>query len=148
LEVNVSQRITGQEVQVLTVVDGQPQDTFTDIRSFEITAQLDILKEGYIGETTDRRDEIFRGVSGRMVLHIEDQSFLDFFASVVNRARRREPGTKINIKATLNFPSGQRPRVLLSDVKFGALPLNFGSRGDYGEINLEFETENFDYIKS
>lgn len=142
----MAQRIKGQEVEVLMVVDGEPQDTITDVRSFEVEVQLELLREGYLGETTDRRDEIFRGVRGRMTLHVENQSFFDFMRSVVDRARRREPGTRINVKATLNFPNGDRPRVQMNDVFFGAQPLAFGSRSDYGELTLDFEGSDFEVI--
>jgi hypothetical protein len=130
------------------VVDGQPQDTITDVRSFEVAVQLELLREGYLGETTDRRDEIFRGIRGRMTLHVENQTFLNFMASVVNRARRREPGTQINIKATLNFPNGDRPRVQMNNVFFGEQPFVFGSRSDYGELTLEFEGSDFEFIST
>jgi len=137
------QRIKGQEVEVLLVVNGKVQSTITDVRSFEVAAQLEILREGYLGETVDRRDEIYRGVRGRMELHYENKDIFDLIQTFVNRARRAEPGTKVNIKATLNFPNGQRPRVLIQDAYFGEVPLSFGSRSDYGTMSLEFESSNF-----
>ena len=136
------QRIKGQEVQVLLIVGGEPQTTITDIRSFEVTFQTEILKEGYLGETTDRRDEIFRGVAGRMELHFENQDVFKLIQSILDRAQRREPGLKINIKATLQFPNGQNPKVVIPDVYFGELPVNFASRSDYGTLSLTFEAEN------
>ena len=134
----MSARIRGQEVEILIVIGGQVQDTITDVRSFEIAPQLDILVEDYLGETTDRPDSIFRGVTGRMAIHIENDDIFDLWDSIINKARRRTPGTQINIKATLNFGNGDRPRVTLNDCEFGSLPLSFGSRADYGEVSLEF----------
>jgi hypothetical protein len=123
----------------LLVANGTALDTITDVRSFEMAFQTEILREGYLGETTDRRDEIFRGIRGRIELHFENQDVFALFATVVNRARRREPNSKINVKATLNFPNGQRPRVIINDVFFGELPMNFSSRSDYGAVSLDFE---------
>jgi hypothetical protein len=60
--------------------------------------------------------------------------------SILDKAQRRTPGTRINIKTTLNFPSGEVARFVLRDVEFGEIPLNFGSRSDYGSIKLEFAT--------
>lgn len=142
----MAQRIKGQEVEVLLVVDGTPQSTITTVRNFELGIQTEILREGYLGETTDRRDSIFRGVRGRMELHIENATIFTFLKSVVDKARRRTPGTRINLKATLNFPNGDRPRVLVPDVEFGEFPLNFGSRSDYGAITLEFEASEYQVI--
>jgi len=135
----MGQRIKGQEVEVLIISDGRPRASLFAIRSFEITLQHEIMSEGYLGETTNRRDAIFNGVQGRMEAHVESREFLDFFFEVVNKARRRTPGSQINIKATLNFPNGDRPRILIPAVEFGSLPLNFGSRSDYGSVSLDFE---------
>src|SRR6185295_7931744 len=101
---------------------GVPQATITDIRSFEVAAQLEILREGYLGETTDRRDEIYRGVRGRMEIHFENGDVFNLMRGVVDRARRRNQTAideVINIKATLNFPGGGRPIVLIRDAFFG-----------------------------
>lgn len=143
----MGQRIKGQEVEVLILADGAPRASLFAIRSFEITLQHEIMSEGYLGETTNRRDAIFNGISGRMEAHVDSKEFLDFFFEVVNKARRRTPGTKINIKASLNFPNGDRPRILIPDVEFGALPLNFGSRSDYGSVSLDFEAATASVIR-
>jgi len=140
------QRIKGQEVEVIIVEGGQPLNTIRDVRSFDISAQLEILSEGYLGETTDRRDEIYRGFSGSMELNFENPDILDFTRRIVDRARRREPGLVINVKATLQFPSGKRTRVLLKDVFFGEVPMSFGSRSDYGTVSLSFEGSDYSVL--
>lgn len=135
----MAQRIKGQEVEVLIVVDGVPQTSLFDIKSFQIAFKQEIKTEGYLGETSDRRDSIFSGVSGSFEAHVETAEFFTFYQAVIDKARRRTPGTQVNIKATLNFPNGDRPRVLIPDVEFGELPLNFGSRSDYGSVSISFE---------
>lgn len=135
----MAQRIKGQEVSVLLIVDNVQQDAITDIKSFEVTFMTEILTEGYLGETTNRRDEIFNGVSGKMELNFENQEIFNLFTAVMDRARRRTPGTQINIKAALNFPNGERPKIFINDVSFGAMPMTFGSRSDYGTVSLDFE---------
>ena len=142
----MSQRIKGQEVEVLIVADGAVQDTITDVRSLEITLKTEIKEEGYLGETTQRFDEIFNGVGGRIELHIENSGIFSLFSLVIERARRREPGAKINIKTTLNFPNGEKPKVQLSDCFFGPFPFGFGSRGDYGTVTLEFACSDYKVI--
>jgi len=142
------QRIKGQETEVLIVSKGQALDSITDVRSFEVTVKTDIIEQGYLGEKTNRYDEIFNGVSGRMDLHFENQSIFDLFADVVNRAKRKEPDTRINIKTTLNYPNGQRPRVQINDCFFGSFPISFGSRADYGSVTVEFAASDFRVITS
>lgn len=140
------QRIKGQEAEILLVIDGETQNTITDVRSFEVAVKLELKEEGYIGEKTNRYDEIFNGMRGRMELHFENEDIFGLFQSIVDRAKRRTPGTQVNVKVTLNFPNGDRPRVLLSNVFFGEIPMAFGSRGDYGTVSLEFACEDFSVL--
>jgi hypothetical protein len=140
------QRIKGQEVELLLVVNGVPQTTTTDVRSMEVAPKLEMLEEGYLGETSDRYDEIYKGIRGNIELHFENQDVFTFFQSVVNRARRRTPGTTINIKAALNFPNGQRPRIIIKDAYFGEFPIGFGSRQDYGTVRLDFQATDYSVL--
>lgn len=142
------QRIKGQETEVLLVVGGVVQETITDIRNFEMTYQFEIKKEGYLGESTDRRDEVFMGIAARAEYHFENQDIFNLIQSVQDRAQRRVPGVKINVKTTLNFPNGDRPRVLIPNVFFGNLPMNFPGRTEYGSVTLEMEAASAKTILS
>jgi len=141
-----AQRIKGQEVELLLVEDNVPLSSIQDIRSFEMAAQLEILREGYLGETTDRRDSVYRGFRGKMELHYENRDVLDLVRRLIDKARRRTPGVRINAKATFVFPGGERVRMLLKDLSFGEVPISFGSRTDYGTISLDFEGEDYNQI--
>lgn len=140
------QRIKGQEVEVRIVRGGEELTTITDVRSFEMAAQLELLTEGYLGETSDRRDEVYRGYRGGMELHFENRDLLDLTRSIIDRARRQDPDLRINIRATLQFPAGQRVRLQLNDCFFGEIPMSFGSRADYGAVSLSFEGTDFRVI--
>lgn len=140
------QRIKGQEVELILIEDNVPLTSVNDVRSFEMVAQLEILKEGYLGETTDRRDSVYRGYSGRMELHFENRDIIDLARRAIDKARRRTKGTRINCKVTLVFPSGERVRLVLKDLTLGEIPMAFGSRADYGTISLSFEGEDYNVI--
>jgi hypothetical protein len=140
------QRIKGQEVELILIEDNVPLTSVNDVRSFEMTAQLEILKEGYLGETTDRRDNVYRGYAGRMELHFENRDIIDLCRRAVDKARRRTKGARINCKVTLVFPSGERVRIILKDLTLGEIPMTFGSRADYGTISLSFEGEDYNVI--
>lgn len=142
----MAQRIKGQEVELIFVEDNTPLTGVADVRSFEMEAQLEILSEGYLGETTDRKDSVYKGFSGRTELHFENRDVIDLARRLIDKARRRTGGTRINMKVTLVFPEGERVRVLLKNLEFGAIPLGFGSRADYGTITLAFEGEDFNVI--
>jgi len=139
-------RIKGQEVELIFVEDNNPLPTMIDVKSFEMTAQLEVLKEGYLGETTDRRDSVYRGFAGKMEIHMENRQVLDFMRRLIDKARRRVPGVRINCKATLNYPGGDTARVVLNNLSFGEVPLNFAGRTDYGTISLAFEGEDYQLI--
>jgi len=141
-----SQRLKGQEVELIIVENDAPLTGIADVRSFEMAAQLEILREGYLGETTDRRDSLYRGYRGRMELHFENRDVLDLMRRLVDKARRRTAGTRINVKATFAFPSGERVRLLLKDIEVGEVPIGFGSRSDYGTIGLEFEGSDYNQL--
>lgn len=142
----MAQRVKGQDVEVLIIVGGVAQDTITDIRNFEVVVKLDKLQEGYLGETTDRYDEIFKGCDGSMEMHFENSDVFNLITSVIDRARRRVPGVKVNIKATMNMPNGERPRIVLQDAFFANVPMTFGSRSDYGNIKLDFSTSDYSVL--
>lgn len=134
----MAQRIKGQECEIIMIADSKPLDTITTIKNFEFSFLLEILSEGYMGETTERKDSIFKGISGKLDLHIENQSILTFAQLVVDKARRREAGVQVNIKSTLNFPNGQRPRIVIPSVEFGEMPFGFGGRSEYLNVTLNY----------
>lgn len=134
----MAQRIKGQEVEIVMLVNGEPKDNFALARSLEFAFKTELLQEGYLGETTDRYDTIYKGIRGKLEFHLDRPDVFDVIRGIVNKARRREPGTIFNIKATLNFPNGRRARTVIRDAEFGELPINFGSRADYGTFSLEF----------
>lgn len=134
----MAQRIKGQEVEVIVLIDGEPQDNFRFARSLDFTFMTERTEEGYLGETTNRFDTIFNGVSGKTEHHHDNPTPFIVTQAIVNKARRRTPGTTINLRATLNYPNGQRARVVFRDVEFGELPFSFGSRSDFGTFSLDF----------
>ncbi len=140
------QRIKGQEVSVIMVENGNPLNTIRDIQSLDIEAGLEILSEGYLGETSDRKDEKYNGYSGSIAMHFSNPDVLDLTRRIIDRARRREPGLKINIKSILQFPNGVRTRVMLKDCFFGAIPMSFGGRGEYGTITIPFEGTDYSVL--
>lgn len=139
-------RIKGQEISLLIVTNGQVEAELNDIRSLTITPRFDLLEENYLGETSTRYDEIFKGCSFDMELHYETQAVLTFIETIKARAQRRTPGTVVNIKTTLNFANGQRPKIILKDCFFADLPLGFAGRSDYGTLKISGGCVDFNRI--
>lgn len=132
------ERIKGQEVEVMLVVGGRPIANITALKSFDLGFDQELKKEGYLGETTNRYDTVFNGIEGKLVWHLESRALLDLAVQFVNISRRRLPNVQVNIKATLNFPTGRIARVVVPDVRFGKFPLSFGSRTDYVDVSVDY----------
>jgi hypothetical protein len=137
-----NQRIKGQEVEVNVLVDGVTS-VFTDINSFEMMSVTETTEEGYLGEKANRYDEFYKGYTGSIKMHNSNGELFKFQNIVKDRAQRRTPGVVINIKATLNFPNGDRSRVMLNDAFFDEMGVSFGSRDAYGETSLGFKGTDF-----
>jgi hypothetical protein len=136
----VGDRIRGQETSTLFVVNNVPILTVADIKSFEMTWMFDVQKEGYLGETTERKDMIFSGISGSLDYHFEQGDIAKIIVgAALDRATRRVPGTQINIKTTLRFGDGTLLRVTIPQANFGAIPMKFQDRKAYGTFTFPFE---------
>jgi len=134
-----SYRVRGQEVSVQVVQDGKIVAELNDVKSFDVEFQLDVMTEGYLGEFTDRRDDMFKGVSGKIEFHIENNAPFDFINAVVQRSQSRVKGTQFNVQSTVNLPNGQVKRLLVNDIFFSSIPVNVSGRSDYVTYSLPYE---------
>jgi hypothetical protein len=129
-------------VSILISDNDVQQETLTDIQSFHVTAMFEIISKGYLGEKTERKDMILKGIKFEMELHVHTQDYLSLVQDVHDKAQRIKPDLTFNITAILNFPNGDTPEVLLSDVSFGEMPTDVQSRGDYVTVKLQGECED------
>jgi hypothetical protein len=133
----MGQRIKGQEVSITIVTASVVEDELTEIVSFNCEPLLETKSQGYLGETTNRQDDIFNGFRFDMELHLKSQRWLAFQREIINRARRITPDTIFNITATLLFPNGDTPIIMAPDAKFGSTPMSIATRGDYVKVKLQ-----------
>lgn len=138
------QRIKGQEVSVIIVRDAVVEAELVDIKSMSVELELETKSQGYLGEKTNRKDDIFNGVKGDMEMHLHSQEYFLFTSAIVDRAKRVTPDVVFNISAVLSFPSGETPTVLIPDAKFGANPLSISDRGDYVSAKFAFEADDYE----
>jgi hypothetical protein len=132
-----SQRIIGQNVSIIIIQDSSPIEEISCIKSFNFTYELELKSEGYLGETSERKDSVFKGVKMDMDLHTNNHRIFGLIKSAVDKAKRRTPGVRINMKASMTWPNGDVARVTFPDVEFGAVPVSTGSRADYVSVKLE-----------
>lgn len=141
----MSQRIKGQEVRLTVVSPDGTEDAVNQggVKSLNLEFKMDILSEGYLGETTERKDDIFKGVAGRCEFHLDRQSWFRLIEKIKARSQRRTAdGVKFQIMVTLSMPNGERPRVLLDDVYFASPKTDVSGRDEYVTAGLDFEASD------
>jgi hypothetical protein len=134
----MTQRVKGSETRVTVTGPNGIEEGLTDIRSFEFGYERVVTEEGYLGEASDRYDDIYKGISFRFELHLEDQGAFQFVERVNARSQRRTAADEVfNVVTTLDFPNGERPRVNIQDCFFGTLPVAVGGREEYVTMTVE-----------
>lgn len=138
-------RVRGAEVQFRLTRNGVLEKTLTAVKSFSFEAMIEVKQEGYIGETNDRFDDIYKGCSGNVVFHPKSQDAWTLLGFVRDRASRRSPQAdhRINVKFVASLPDGTRPSITIPDVKFENIPLNAPARDQYVEMTLSFKADDF-----
>lgn len=138
------QRLKGQEVEVRVVQDGALSDAFPAIAVFNDTMKFEKKEEGYLGETTNRYDEIFNGFDGTLEMHVSNQRWMEFQSQIKARAKREQPNIVFNLVRTDFYPNGDTPRRTYRDVAFGPQPTAVASRGDYVRVTIDFSCGDVD----
>ncbi len=138
----MAERIRGQEVSILITRGGALEDTLVNISNFNIEWESEISSQGYLGEKTERKDDIFKGVKGDMELNLHSSDFLKFASAVRDRQKRITPDLVINITAVLFFANGETPSILVRNAKFGGMPMNVSARSDYVKFKLDFAADD------
>lgn len=143
----MAQRIKGSEVSlILTSPEGR-EDSLDAIGSITLTVQIELLTEGYLGESSNRRDEIFNGVEGSLDLHLERGAYFDLVQRIKDRAARRTPAAdRFDLMAIYAFPNGDRRRGIIRDVHFGEIPIESAGRGDYVSSTINFGGEDIEFL--
>jgi hypothetical protein len=133
-----SQRAKGQDVVLSVLVDGALQVRIDTIQSAQLEYEMDILEEGYLGESSDRPDSIYKLTRVSLKGHCNSQAYFELADAIVNKARRRAGSpVRIDVVGTFYFPNGDAPTLILPDVHFGSIPLDIGGRDAYVEFSLE-----------
>lgn len=140
-----SLRIRGQEVQIRITLGGRLQRTITAIENATWTVMMDILRKGYLGETTDRRDDMYKGTKFEFSFDPESKDPFILVRTLRDRAQRRtsQASAQVNATFTCNFPNGERPKVTIPDLKFQDPTLGFANRDSYAGFRFQTEAEDF-----
>jgi hypothetical protein len=131
-------RLKGQETSIIvTSATNGVEPAFTDVKSFEVTFKREIFSEQYVGQTSDKHDDIFNGVTFTVEFHSATADVLSLYQRLNEVSKRRLPGEVITVVTTLRFPEGGSRRIALSPCYFGDLPVGVGSRKDFVSFKLD-----------
>ena len=134
-------RLKGQET-TLSVISpaGLEQGIGEAVKSLTVEVKMDIMSEGYLGQTTEQKDDLFKGIGGSITIHMTNADFLAFTDGVIARSQRRTSAAdRYSINTTLAYPDGTRSRCIIPDIFFGSPKMEVGSREDYVECSFDFE---------
>lgn len=128
--------LKGQEtvVSVVSAIDGLRAE-FTNVKDCEVTFAGSLIEEDYLGQTTVDVDDVFEGVGVKFTVHSSNPAILDLIDRI-NNIKQGLVSDSITVATTLRFSSGTR-RIIIPDVKFGALSVNIGGRKE--KVNFPFE---------
>lgn len=132
------QRIKGQETNVIIASSLGVEDQLTEIMDCNFEDELEILQNGFLGRSNDDFDYVYKGTKGDMKLHIHTSKWFAFRKKIKDKAQRKTPDTVFNITTVMNFPNGERARILFPDIVWGPIPTKIPSRTQFVEISLSW----------
>jgi hypothetical protein len=137
----MANRIKGQETNLSLIQNGQIVSEIAGfaIKSSDLSFMQDILSEGFLGETTNRKDQVFNGVSGSFQFQITTPAVFVIIGAILDKSRRRTPGAIFNFRETFNFDNGRKAIVTVGDISFGEIPVSNGGRVEYIGVTFSFE---------
>jgi hypothetical protein len=145
----MSQRLKGQETAFAVVGPDGEEQGLGDVVSAEFVFRFDILTQGLLGETSDRKDDIFKGTRGRMQVQIEAQEAFRFIERAKDRSQRRRPASdQFNITSTLALADGSRVRAAFDNIFFSDMPVQVGGRDEFVTLDIEWEAEDGRFLYS
>lgn len=144
---SAANRIKGQSAYLVILRDGDPQLRIDSIQSLEVEFMMELLEEGYLGETSNRFDSLYNGMRIKIEGHTNSEAYLELMQAIKEKAQRRAGSTiRIDIVASFAFENGDFPTLALQDVHFDSMPLSLDSRQAFQSFSLEGKCSEFTRI--
>lgn len=137
-------RIKGQEVSIRIIQDGAEVTTIDSIGAFNTETSFELKEDGFLGEPTNRFDEVLNGFGGDFEQQFTSSGWIRFAQAVEDRATRRNPAIVFNIVRTDLFPDGSSIVYTYQDVKWGPISDSIGARGDFVKGRASFKCSQRD----
>lgn len=140
-------RIRGQEITISILVDGVLQTRIDSIQSCDLEFEMNLMQEGYLGETFDRVDSVYNVISIKLSGHMNSQAYLELCDAIVARAQNRAGAAiQFDIVGSFRFANGDFPSIAIPDVHFDTMPLQIGGRGEHVTFSLDGKASSYQVI--
>lgn len=131
-------RLRGQEVELRMFTGGVLEDSLLLVASFDETFKLEKKEDGFLGERTNRYDDIFNGVDGKLDVQVNSAAWMPFQQAIKARAQRLTPLVQFNLVRTDFYANGETAIVTYADVKFGPMSTSVAGRGEFVKVSIDF----------
>lgn len=131
-------RIKGQEVSIRVVDNGAVVASLDSVSSFNEEMKSEIKEDGFLGESTNRFDDIHNGYGGDFEFQFRRSDWTDFQLRVQARQERRNPNIVFNVVRSDLFPDGSVTVYTYIDAKWGPMTSGAGSRADFVKGKAQF----------
>lgn len=131
-------RLLGQQVTIRVVAGAQVVTEINSITNFNHNTVLEIKQDGFLGEVTDRYDQVFSGYKGDFEVQPNTSDHYNFTTKVEEKAKRIQPSLAFNIIVTEFYPNGQTAIITYMDVVWGGIGDGVGSRKDFKKGKFEW----------
>ena len=135
-------RLKGQQVEIRFIKGGKIWQAYTNIVSYSVRPKLRVLEQGFLGETTNRHDEVFDGATGNISFHCDRKEAETLIQDVIDRAKGDIATFAINIVETNYYPGGDTVKFIYPDVKISDPEKNASGRGDYVTLGFTWSVDN------
>ena len=140
----VGLRLKGLNTTVKIIKEGASEINIKAIRDHEIEFVNEIITEGYLGQLTDDRDEIFTGIRGSMTIHLSSTDAFGLITDVKARASSEFPArtVKFHVEAQFRFPDNTIMTVRALDVFWSGFPISQSGRKEYVSMRVNYESSD------
>lgn len=131
-------RLKGQEVSIRVVDNGNVVASLDSIASFNEEMKSEIKEDGFLGESTNRFDDIHNGYGGDFEFQFRRADWANFQLRVQARQERRNPNIVFNVVRSDIYPDGSTTVYTYVDAKWGPMTSSVGSRADFVKGKCQF----------
>lgn len=141
-------RLKGQEVYIYLLVNGQQVSSISAFGSMSDSTEFEIKEDGFLGDKTDRFDNVKKGYTIDFEIQLTTADWIDFETAIDQKATRIAPANVFNIVRVDNYSDGSNILYTYKDVSFGPIAKSTPSRTDFVKVKFQGKCSDRDNPKN